>query len=104
MNKALIPLLALAAAAALPSAHAASGEELFQSRPCGACHNAEVRLVGPSLKEVAAKYAGEEGAVADMAASIKTGSSGKWGGMAMPPNAVNDDEARLLAEWILGQK
>ena len=34
-------------------------------------------------------------------ASIKNGSTGNWGPIPMPPNAVSDDEAAQLAEWIL---
>lgn len=104
MNKALIPLAALLAMASLPNAHAASGEELFKSKPCGACHNVQIKLVGPALKDVAAKNAGIDGASQVIAGHIKNGSSGVWGSMPMPPNPVTDEEAKLLAEWVLSLK
>ena len=74
------------------------GEALFSAKVCVACHTIDNKLVGPAMKEVAAKYAGDADHIA---ASIKNGSTGVWGPIPMPPNAVNDDEAMQLAEWIL---
>lgn len=74
------------------------GEALFSAKACVACHSVDNKLVGPALKEVAAKYAGDADHII---ASIKNGSSGNWGPIPMPPNAVNDEEAAALAEWIL---
>lgn len=83
------------------SAGGSEGEALFKSKPCGACHSVDNQLVGPALKEVGAKYAGQDDAVAVLVTSITDGSSGKWGAIPMPPNAVSEDEATALAEWIL---
>ncbi|WP_407925974.1 c-type cytochrome [Halopseudomonas xiamenensis] len=74
------------------------GEALFSAKACVACHSVDNKVVGPAMKEVAAKYAGDADHIA---ASIKNGSSGNWGPIPMPPNAVNDEEAAALAEWIL---
>lgn len=98
-------LLPFVAVAALAAAHTASADEaLFKSKPCIACHSIDAKLVGPALKEVAAKYADEEGATELLAGHIKDGSSGVWGPIPMPPNAVTDEEATKLAEWILTLK
>jgi cytochrome c len=104
MKKALIPLAALLSLAALSNAHAASGEELFKSKPCGACHSVQAKLVGPALKDVAAKNAGVDGAADVLAGHIKNGSTGVWGAMPMPPNPVTEEEAKTLAEWVLTLK
>lgn len=74
------------------------GEALFSAKACVACHSVDNKLVGPALKEVAAKYAGDADHII---ASIKNGSQGNWGPIPMPPNAVSDEEAAALAEWIL---
>lgn len=74
------------------------GEALFSAKVCVACHTVDSQLVGPAMKAVAEKYAGDADHIA---ASIKNGSTGVWGPIPMPPNAVNDDEAMQLAEWIL---
>jgi cytochrome c551/c552 len=93
------------AVAAAPAGEAAGeaaggnpGEALFSAKACVACHSVDNKVVGPALKEVAAKYAGD---AAHIASSIKNGSTGNWGPIPMPPNAVSDEEAAQLAEWIL---
>lgn len=103
MKKLLLPL---AIAGGLFSAQAAiaqdaDGEALFKSKPCVACHNVDAQLVGPALKAVAAKYKDDENAVETIAANIKNGSSGEWGAIPMPPNQVTEDEATLMAEWVM---
>ena len=104
MKKLLIPLFAAGAALAFQPAMAADGEALFKSKPCAACHNVDMKMVGPALKDVAAKYAGQEGAAALLAGHIKNGISGVWGPIPMPPNPVTEEEAKILAEWVLSHK
>ena len=107
MKKFLTPLLALGAVLSMQSALAAdpaAAEALFKSKPCAACHNADMKMVGPALKEIAAKYAGTEGAVDLLAGRIKNGTQGNWGPMPMPANPVTDEEAKILAEWVLSLK
>lgn len=104
MKKILIPLFALGAAFAVQPALAADGETLFKSKPCVACHTVDNKMVGPALKEVAAKNADVEGAVETLALHIKEGSAGIWGPIPMPPNVVTEEEATILAEWILSLK
>ena len=107
MKKIMIPLLALGAALSMHSALAAdtaAAEALFKSKPCVACHTVDSKMVGPSLKEVAAKNADVEGAVDTLALHIKEGSAGVWGPIPMPANAVTEEEAKILAEWVLSLK
>ncbi|EXF45416.1 cytochrome c-551 [Pseudomonas sp. BAY1663] len=104
MKKVLLPLLALGGALALQPAFAQDGEALFKSKPCAACHSIDAKLVGPAFKEVAAKYAGQDGAADLLAGHIKNGSQGVWGPIPMPPNPVTEEEAKILAEWVLSQK
>ncbi|HLR17645.1 MAG TPA: c-type cytochrome [Alcanivoracaceae bacterium] len=102
MKKLLIPMFALGAAIVAQPALAADAEALFNSKGCVACHTVDTKLVGPALKDVAAKNADVEGAAENLAASIQNGSSGTWGPIPMPPNAVSAEEAAALAEWVLG--
>ena len=104
MKKLLLSLLALGGALSLQPALAQDGEALFKSKPCAACHNVDMKMVGPALKEVAAKYAGTEGAAELLAGRIKNGTVGNWGQMPMPANPVTDEEAKILAEWVLSLK
>jgi cytochrome c len=71
---------------------------------CTACHAADKKIVGPSYKEVAAKYAGDSGAAAKLEQKVKNGGSGVWGPIPMPPNNVPDADLKTLVEWVLATK
>lgn len=96
-------MLALAAAALL-AGPAFANADLAQKKNCLACHTVDKKLVGPAYKEVAAKYAGQKDAAAKLAAKIKSGGTGVWGQVPMPPNPVTDAEAKQLADWVLTLK
>ena len=84
---------------------ALASKELAQAKNCLACHAVDNKVVGPGLKEIAAKYAGDKTASAKLASKIMAGSSGVWGAIPMPANPqVKPDEAKQLANWILGLK
>lgn len=104
MKKVLIPLFSVAALVAFQNANAADPEALLKSKACLACHSVDNKLVGPAYKEVAEKRAGEDDALAVVADHIKNGSSGVYGPIPMPPNAVTEEEANVLAEWVLSLK
>jgi cytochrome c len=70
-----------------------------------ACHAAAAKLVGPSYKDVAAKYASQKDATDKLATKIIKGGSGAWGVVPMPANPqVSEAEAKQLVAWILSQK
>ncbi|MFD1710632.1 c-type cytochrome [Ottowia sp. GY511] len=103
MKRILMTIAALAAVGA--AAPAMADEAMAKAKNCMACHATDKKLVGPSYKDVAAKYGKEAGAVDKLAAKIQKGGSGVWGAVPMPPNAnVNADEAKSLATWILSLK
>jgi cytochrome c len=94
--------LALALPAALP---ARASEELAKKHACFACHATDKKLVGPSYKDVAAKYRTDKGAEAKLFEKVKKGGTGVWGQVPMPPNAaVPDADIRALVKWVLSQK
>lgn len=101
MKKSIFVLLALATQLSTP---AQASAELAKSKACMACHAIDKKVVGPGFREIAARYATEKGVEAKLAAKIRNGGSGAWGPMAMPPNAVTEQEAGLLARWVLAQK
>ena len=71
--------LSLLAAAALLSAGAAQADEaLAKAKNCLACHQTDKKIVGPSYKDVAKKYAGQKDAEAKLADKVIKGGSGVW--------------------------
>jgi cytochrome c len=101
--KKILAFVALAAAAASPVV-AADAAALAKAKNCMACHATDKKLVGPSYKDVAAKYAGDAGAVDKLAVKIMKGGAGVWGAIPMPANNVTDAEAKALADWVLSVK
>ena len=87
------------------SAPAWADQALATSKNCMACHAVDKKLVGPSYKDVAAKYAGQKDAVDKLAVKIIKGGSGVWGPVPMPANAqVAEADAKKLAAWVMTQK
>ena len=79
--------------------------ELAQKNACTACHAVDKKIVGPSYKDVAAKYKGDKGAEAKLVEKVKKGGSGVWGQVPMPPNTqVKDEDVKALVKWILSLK
>ena len=68
------------------------------------CHGIAHKQVGPGFAQVAERYRQDPTAPARLASRIQTGSVGQWGRVVMPRQAqVSEAEARVLAEWVLGQ-
>jgi cytochrome c len=90
---------------ALAAGPAFANADLAQKKNCMACHAIDKKLVGPSYKDVAAKYAGQKDAAAALAQKVLKGGSGAWGPVPMPANAqVSEAEAKQLVAWVLSQK
>jgi len=94
----------MAAAGIVVAGQAQADEALAKAKNCMSCHAVDKKLVGPSYKDVAAKYKGDGKAAATLAAKIKAGGKGAWGEIPMPPNNVTEDEAKKLAAWVLSAK
>ncbi|MFM1906952.1 MAG: hypothetical protein RLZZ591_629 [Pseudomonadota bacterium] len=96
------------AAAGLSMAWAApalADQALASAKNCMACHAVSQKLVGPSYKDVATKYAGDKLAADKLANKILKGGAGVWGAIPMPANTqVNEAEAKKLATWVLSVK
>jgi cytochrome c len=95
-------LLVVGVVALLGSAHVQASAELAGKSGCAACHAAEKKMVGPSYKEIAAKYKAQKNADAMLAGKIKNGSSGVWGSLPMQGTpGLSDADAAALAKWVL---
>ena len=95
----VIAALATCFAASTP---ASADMALATAKNCMACHAVEKKLVGPSYKDIAAKYAGQPDAVDKLANKVIKGGSGVWGPVPMPANTqINEADARKLVTWIL---
>lgn len=77
--------------------------QLAARHTCITCHQPDVKVLGPAYRDVAARYAEDDQAVAKLVAQMETGGSGKWGPVPMLPfkGKVPPDEMQALAQWIM---
>lgn len=95
-------LLGVVFAQAQASPDLVKATELAKASGCYSCHANDEKVVGPSFKSIANKYAAEAGAAATLAQSIQNGSRGKWGRVPMPPHAsLSGDDLKTLSSWVL---
>lgn len=101
--KVLLTMIAAAALLLAGNAYAADATALAQKSGCLACHSVDKKVLGPSYKDVAAKYKGDKGAEARLVAKVKAGGSGVWGPMPMPANSpqVKDEDIKTIVQWVL---
>jgi cytochrome c len=100
-----IAAIALAVLALAGAGVASASEDLLKKSGCTACHQNDKKLVGPAYQEVAAKYKGDAGAAAKLAAKVKAGGSGVWGPVPMPPHPqVADADIKTMITYILSLK
>jgi cytochrome c len=70
-----------------------------------ACHKADAKLIGPSFKDIAGKYAGQDGVVDKLAATVKAGSpGGNWGSVPMPASPAPIEDVKTVITWMLTHK
>ena len=98
-------MLSVLLAMASTSAFAQKEADLAKAKNCMACHAVQNKLVGPALKDVASKYAGQKDAETKLVQKVIKGGAGAWGPVPMPANPqVSEAEARQLVKWVLSQK
>ena len=103
--KTLVTCLFVSAGLLASAGNALASEALAKKYNCLTCHAVDKKVIGPSYKDVAAKYKGDAGAEAKLVAKVKNGGVGTWGQIPMPPNAsVPDADIKTLVKWVLSTK
>lgn len=95
--KAMLFVLAAAGTLAASSVYAQSGADVLKAKGCLNCHDMDMKKVGPSYKDVAAKYKGNKGAEAQLVAKIKEGKG-------HPKIAASDAELKAAVQHVLATK
>jgi len=84
----------LAAAFLASGAAAEDGAALTKSAGCLACHAVDQKKIGPSFKDVAAKYAGNANAEATLMAELKEGKG-------HPKVSASDSDLKAMIDYVL---
>ena len=96
--KSTLLLLVAASFMVAGAASAQSGADLAKSKNCMGCHDLEKKKMGPSFKDVAAKYKGDKGAEAKLIAALKDGKGHP------SKAAATDAELKTLVQYVLSAK
>ncbi len=83
---------------------AQASEAIVKKARCVACHAVDAKRVGPSYKDVAAKYRGDKKAPAMLFEKVRHGGSGNWGAVPMlphPADKISDDDLKQAIAWVL---
>ncbi len=78
------------------------GKALMDKSDCNACHQLEVKVVGPAFKDIAKKYSGDKTAVNKLSDKIIKGGAGSWGDIPMAPHPqISKTDASEMVKYIL---
>ena len=101
MKAGMLGVAVLVVALSYVEGASAAPPEAFTKLGCAACHGVDNKIIGPAMKEVAAKYKDNKDATAQLTSSIKQGGSGKWGPIPMPPQPnASDADVASLVDWL----
>lgn len=90
-------VIAAVVAAGLACAGTASAQEaLAKSSGCMTCHDVATKKVGPSFKDIAAKYKGKADAEKTLVTKLSSASG-------HPAVTVKGDDLNSLVKWVLAQ-
>jgi cytochrome c len=78
------------------------GLTIMKRYDCQTCHNATSKIVGPSFKDIAAKYPNTPENLNMLAGKVIAGGSGVWGTvpMAAHPTLPNADAQKIIAYML----
>lgn len=77
-----------------------AGLALEAKSDCATCHKLDEKLVGPSFREIAAKYTEKD--IDMLAGKVITGGAGNWGQVPMTAHPqLSQDDAKTIVKYIL---
>jgi cytochrome c len=94
--KPIIGTTLIAGCIAFPTLTLAQSGENFVKSKCSTCHAVDQEKVGPSFKEISAKYKGDKGAEARLIAKLKEAKT-------HPKVQASDAELKSATQYILKQ-
>jgi len=85
---------ALVATGLAVAGSAAADPELAKKSGCAKCHDATAKKVGPTYKDIAAKYKGNASAEGTLSATISAGKD-------HPEVKASADDVKKIVGWVL---
>ncbi|CAN5128124.1 hypothetical protein BH09BAC6_BH09BAC6_28240 [soil metagenome] len=83
----------------------APGAKLMASFDCNTCHKENDKVIGPALKDIAAKYPATEANIDTLANKVIRGGSGNWGTVPMAAHpTIPVTDVKEMVKYILSLK
>ena len=95
--KRMLLVLGVVAGFAAAGVLAQSGADVVKTKGCANCHEADKKKVGPSFKDIAAKYKDDKGAEGKLVDKIKDGKG-------HPKGAASEAELKAAVGYVLSTK
>ena len=95
--KSILIAAAVGAGIASGAVLAQSGADVLKAKGCLGCHDMEKKKVGPSFKDVAAKYKGDKSKAPALVTKIKEGKG-------HPKVGASDADLKAAVETVLSTK
>jgi cytochrome c len=89
-----IVIVALAAVGVVFAGAASAQEDLAKSSGCMTCHATDTKKMGPSFKDISAKYKGKAGADATLVTALTTAKG-------HPAVKASEADTAAVVKWIL---
>ena len=87
------------------TAAVAPGAKLMAGSDCNTCHKEDIKVVGPALKDIAAKYPPTEANIDTLTNKVIKGGKGNWGDVPMAPHpTLPKGDVKQMVEYILSLK
>lgn len=82
----------------------AAGGALVSTNDCFVCHKTDVKVIGPSYRDIANRYRDDPGARAKLVEKVRVGGAGSWGQIPMAPHpSLTSQQLGDMVAWILAQ-
>ena len=79
-----------------------AGRAQVEASDCLACHHVDSKSIGPAFIAVARKYRGDSLASSRLVRKIRSGGSGVWGNVVMPPHPqLSEAQAGQIVSYVL---
>jgi cytochrome c len=83
----------------------APGAKLMAESDCNTCHKEDVKLIGPALKDIAAKYPATDANIDTLTNKVIRGGQGHWGNIPMAAHpTLPPADVKVMVKYILSLK
>lgn len=83
----------------------APGAKLMAASDCNTCHKADVKVIGPALKDIAAKYPPTASNIETLTNKVIAGGKGNWGDIQMAAHtSLPRADVTEMVKYILSLK